>query len=536
MIRTVLITALLLIVAQPLRAHFLFIVPESGAPSAKVVFSEDLQNDEDVDISIVDSSKLFARDVEGKDAPVALEKADAKRGIKLTPDRTAVLYGTCEAGVMQRGDSPTFLLVYHPKTILGNAFNKKAALGDKAPAELIPVGKAGELRFQLVAGGKPVADSELTVILPDGEQKKAKTNADGQTEAFKAMGRYGVWARHFENASGERDGKKYEQIRHYPTLVVDVTDPATNPAKSTVKNTDLPTLAPMPEAASSFGAVACDGWLYVYGGHIVRTHYYSTAAVSRRFHRLNLKDGKTWEELPGGPGLQGMNLAACNGKIYRVGGMEPRNKPSEETDNHSVADCVCFDPAKGKWEAIAPLPDPRSSHDVAVVGEKLYVIGGWNMSGEEGEDWLPHMLVMDLAAEKPEWTKIEQPFQRRALIAAVNDGKIYAIGGFTEDETISLDVDIFDTNTGKWSSGPKLPGPEMNGFAPAACTVDGKVYVSVGNGHLYQLNEAAGRWDHVTSNTPRIVHRLAPHGSKILVLGGAAKGDNFDLIEVIEVK
>jgi N-acetylneuraminic acid mutarotase len=536
MTRIVIAIALMFGAVQPLRAHFLFIVPVPGDPVAQVVFSEDLSNDEDVDIAIVDSSKLFARDAQGKDASVELEKRESKRGVKLPPHRTTVLHGTCEAGVMQRGDSPTFLLVYHPKTILGDAFNKQASLGDKAPAELIPAGKAGALQFQLVAGGKPVADSELTVIMPDGQQKKAKTDANGQTEAFKPIGRYGIWARHFEKASGERDGKKFEQIRHYPTLVVNVTDGTEKPTASTRKKTDHATLAPMPEAASSFGAVASDGWLYVYGGHIVRTHNYSTEAVSRRFHRLNLADGKTWEELPGGPGLQGMNLAACNGKIYRVGGMEPRNKPGEETDNHSIADCVCFDPAKGKWEAIAPLPERRSSHDVAVIGQKLYVIGGWNMTGSEGEEWLSDMLVMDLAAAKPEWKKIEQPFQRRALIAAVDDGKIYVIGGFTEEETPSLDVDIYDTSTGKWSSGPKLPGPAMNGFAPAACTLDGKVYVSVGNGHLYQLNEAGNRWDHVTSNTPRIVHRLAPHESKILVLGGAAKGDNFDLIEVVDVK
>jgi uncharacterized GH25 family protein/outer membrane protein assembly factor BamB len=535
MLRAILSPAIIFAFASSVQAHFLFIVPKADAPAAHVVFSEDLQPDENVDIGIVDPAKLFARDSQSQDTPLTLEKADSERSVKLSASGAGVLHGTCEAGVMQRGDSPTFLLVYHPKTILGDAFSKQATLGEAAPVELIPLGKPGDLRFQLVAKGKPIANSELNVILPDGAQEKAKTNDKGETKSFAPMGRYGVWARHFESTAGEKDGKRYQQIRRYPTLVVDITE-KTKKQNTTAKKTDHPTLAPMPQAASSFGAVACDGWLYVYGGHVVRTHNYSTEAVSRRFHRLNLADGKTWEELAGGPGVQGMNLAAHNGKIYRVGGMEPRNKPGEDEDNHSLADVSCFDPAKGKWEALTPLPVPRSSHDVAVVDGKLYVIGGWNMTGDDGQDWLSNMLVLDLSAAKPEWKSIEQPFQRRALIAAVAEGKIYVMGGFTEEETPSLNVDIYDTRTGQWTIGPKLPGPPMNGFAPAACTLDGKVYVSVGDGNLLRLNEAAGRWDHVTKNTPRIVHRLAPHESKILVLGGAVKGDNFDLIEVVNIQ
>ncbi len=95
---------------------------------------------------------------------------------------------------------------------------------------------------------------------------------------------------------------------------------------------------PLPVAVSSFGAVAADGWLYVYGGHVAPVHTYSTEAVSNRLDRLNLNDHSAWEKLPGGRGLQGLNLAAHGGKIYRIGGMESRNKPGETVDNHSVAE------------------------------------------------------------------------------------------------------------------------------------------------------------------------------------------------------
>ena len=72
---------------------------------------------------------------------------------------------------------------------------------------------------------------------------------------------------------------------------------------------------PMPEAFSSFGAAVADGYVYVYGGHIAKTHTYSTEAVTGKFRRLHLtKAGAAWEELPTGPALQGLALVALVGE------------------------------------------------------------------------------------------------------------------------------------------------------------------------------------------------------------------------------
>ncbi len=99
-------------------------------------------------------------------------------------------------------------------------------------------------------------------------------------------------------------------------------------------------LPPMPAAVSSFGAAECDGYLYLYGGHAGKTHSYDTKSVLGTFHRLKLDGGTKWEELPGGPIAQGLNLAAHGGKVYRVGGMQPKNAPGEASDNHSLTDCA----------------------------------------------------------------------------------------------------------------------------------------------------------------------------------------------------
>src|SRR5690606_26337371 len=108
----------------------------------------------------------------------------------------------------------------------------------------------------------------------------------------------------------------------------------------------------------------------------------------------------------------------------------------------------------GQWQALPKLPTPRSSHDVAVVGDKLYVVGGWFMQGDDEHKWLNTVEVLDLASSDPAWTTIPQPFSRRALTVAVQGSKIYIVGGFDSEDEMHLDVDVFDTATNTWTKGP----------------------------------------------------------------------------------
>jgi N-acetylneuraminic acid mutarotase len=143
---------------------------------------------------------------------------------------------------------------------------------------------------------------------------------------------------------------------------------------------------------------------------------------------------------------------------------------------------------------------------------------------------------MDLKAENPQWQVLDQPFERRALIVAVHKDKIFVIGGFNENEEPIRRVEIYDPASNSWSQGPELPGKEINGFAPAACALNDRLYASVADGRLYRLNEENQSWEEIARTTPRIVHRLIPDGSRILVVGGANKGKNFDLIEVVDLQ
>jgi hypothetical protein len=293
----------------------------------------------------------------------------------------------------------------------------------------------------------------------------------------------------------------------------------------------------MPKAVASFGAVVCDGYLYVYGGHAGQTHSYDNQSVLGTFHRLKLAGGSRWEELPAGPIAQGMNLVTHAGKVYRVGGMQPRNAPGDPADNHSLADCARFDPAKKVWEPLPALPAGRSSHDVAVVGDKLVVVGGWQMTGKGGKSvWHDTALILDLGTADPKWEAVPQPFKRRALTATAAGTKVYVLGGLGAEGKAT---DVFDVATKTWSTAPALPleGKKAMSFSPAAATVGGRVVVSTAAGTVYRLTADGRTWEKVGQSAPRMVARLLPgDAGTALLVGGARMGEgNTAAVEVVRL-
>lgn len=526
--------ALLLGSALGASGHFVFIVPQAGGAKADVFLNEVLKPSDEVDVGMLGGANLTVRDVLGRETILTLVRGDRSYVISLPGSGTRLIHGAADLGVMQMGAATKpYLLVYYPRTIVGDPFHSQAVSAEGSPIEIIPLGEPGAMRLKVLAYGNPQAKSEVTIILPDGVQKKLTTDAAGVTDVLTQSGRYGAWARYWEPKRGERGGKPYAETRNYATLVFDVPGGAIAAATGAAIFPAASHFATLPEATSSFGAVVSDGWLYVYGGHTAATHSYSTEAVSGQFARLKLSGSSQWEQLPAGPAMQGMNLAAYEGKIYRIGGMSPRNKPGEPAATFSIADCARFNPATMKWEQLPSLPEPRSSHDFVVIGGKLIVTGGWTLKGPQPTEWLDTVEVLDLAVAHPAWSSLKQPFRRRALIAAAHSGKMYVMGGFDEGSTISQDVDIFDPLTSVWTKGPALPGDDSDGFAPAACEHDGSLYVSVADGALYRLTQS--KWEKSGKATPRIAHRIASDGKNILVIGGAGKGKNSDLIEAVAV-
>ena len=258
-------------------------------------------------------------------------------------------------------------------------------------------------------------------------------------------------------------------------------------------------LAPMPEAVTSFGAATADGWLYVFGGHKGERHDYSADQVSGSFHRLKLSEGKSWETLPAAAPSQGLPLVTHGGHVYRIGGMAARNAAGTKQDLFSTAHFESFDPRRGQWQPLTPLPAPRSSHDAVVVGDKLFVAGGWSLAGGTNKPvWPASALVLDLQHPDAGWREFPQPFQRRALALAAEGTRLYCIGGMNSDNQTTLAVDIYDIKTGQWSKGPELPPGKHKGFSCSAIAQDGRIYANAFQGDLLRLarDGGSGPFDH----------------------------------------
>jgi uncharacterized GH25 family protein len=218
--KAILAAVLGLACATAAAAHFVFVLPDAGGKGAKVVFSDELAPDEAVDVGKIAATELVVRDAMGKGRPVKMVKGDHAYTVKL--DGAAAVEGTTEYGVVAKGKGKPFLLRYHSRAVL-DPVAKLATTGKPPALEVVPSFHAGSLRFQVLAAGKPLARAQVTVIVPGAKEKrKVTTGETGLTEAFTEAGRFGVVAGHVEERAGTHDGKKYEEVRTYATLVVDV--------------------------------------------------------------------------------------------------------------------------------------------------------------------------------------------------------------------------------------------------------------------------------------------------------------------------
>jgi len=221
--------------AGPARAHFIFLIPSSDQKSAKMVFSDTLGPDEGVPITKAAKTKLFALDADGKTIDVKMTEQKHHYDVTVSGKSPFMIGGVCEYGVLNKKGDP-YLLMYYPKTVLVASVREDPTesawmnVGSKRlPLDIVKGGK-GEWQIKVLFKMKPLPGAEATVLfdaeaIPD---VSVKTDAAGEIDlasAMKAVGRkdlklIGIRVKHVENKSGEFDGKKYTEVRHYATIVV----------------------------------------------------------------------------------------------------------------------------------------------------------------------------------------------------------------------------------------------------------------------------------------------------------------------------
>jgi N-acetylneuraminic acid mutarotase/uncharacterized GH25 family protein len=567
--RLTILAAALLLGGATAQAHFLWIVPDA-APSDKrvhVYFSETAEPDDPPLLSRLNGLKLEQLTSDGKRHTLELKRdRDSLVAVPLDNAPAQSFGFTYTYGVHSR-EGESYLLIYHGRMYPASAANQwnSPPSNQRLPFELIPSLSQGKMTVRVLWKGQPLAAAEMKADPAGGESVEGQCNATGEFSLSASRpGVYAFRAKHVEPIAGARNGKKYSSTRHYSTLVVTV--PGKTADKSAVdasarqpanasRRMAMKSKHPVPVATShttsahhgslpdlpfgitSFGAALVGQDLYVCGGHAGPAHEYDRENHSDAMLKLDLRSPHRWDKLGTVPRLAGMAMVTHGGKIYRVGGFEARNAKGEPDDLHSVADFSRFDPATGRWEALTSLPQGRSSHEAVVVGNQLYVVGGWELRGSEPSFWHDTALQIDLSAKGATWAPIPAlPFRRRALSLGEYKGKLYAIGGMQEQGGATTTTYVFDPRSQNWSPGPKLPGEGVEGFGGTAVTCAGRLFATTYSGGINCLSEDGREWREVGRlSRPRFFQRMVPASdSSLIVLGGANMQEGKDLrVEVV---
>lgn len=137
-------------------AHFVFVVPAGEGVTAQVLLSETLQRDAQVDVNLIAGTTLSLRSPDAKDTPLALAAGDHAFTVALPGGARGVIHGLADLGLMKSaGSGPSYVLLYHSKTIVGDAFGPGARLPASEPVEIVPTGAAGAVRLLFLARSKP---------------------------------------------------------------------------------------------------------------------------------------------------------------------------------------------------------------------------------------------------------------------------------------------------------------------------------------------------------------------------------------------
>jgi N-acetylneuraminic acid mutarotase len=285
-------------------------------------------------------------------------------------------------------------------------------------------------------------------------------------------------------------------------------------------------LAPFPQPAEEISGAAAGGRMYVFAG---------LAPIWRPVGMVYEYDPRTdkWtKKRPMALPSHHVAFTEFRGKIYAFGGFVlPESGPPGWTPINNAWE---YDPEADTWQALASMPSKRGSSLAAVVGDRIYVIGGATTIPGSKETAVyptrPHMSVGTVEEYDPAsntWReRSAMPTPRNHAAIGVVNGKIYVIGGRVGAAFIGLASDIsvveeYDPATDQWS-GPRARMPIARS-AIGAGVDGGRIYVAGGeyqDPHMMATFRAVEAYD-PASNTwtempPMPVSR---HGLAVGVIG-----------------
>lgn len=222
-----------------------------------------------------------------------------------------------------------------------------------------------------------------------------------------------------------------------------------------------------------------DGKVYILGG--IKSANLTNDAIDNKVDIYDTAT-KTWSSGANLPSPYAYsNFALVGNKIYVMGG-----QLLEEDKNFS--DVYVYDIEKNIWDTAASMPESCSGASTVAIGDLIYVIDGYFTNSKR--------LIQIYNTKTNSWSTkaIPTSVQQQAHASChVYNGKIYIIGGeYWTTKTTSLNtVNIYDPSENFWSTGKEMP---VKPSGSASVIKEDKIYIMGGtyypsNGELSRLKD-----------------------------------------------
>jgi hypothetical protein len=272
---------------------------------------------------------------------------------------------------------------------------------------------------------------------------------------------------------------------------------------------------PLPREQDEIRATSGNGAVYL-GTGIALEHDNTGYLSVARMYALDSRGRYT--ELPDAPiRVDHPLLVAGGGFVYLVGGFSD-SVPTRRAWRYSVSE--------RRWSELAPMPTARGALGGAVIGDRLYAVGGTPSTSTETVVPQATMEILDLRTGR--WTAgPPMRFARHHAGAAALDGSLYVVGGRGRSDYSLGHAERFDPRSGRWETLPELP-QGSGGLAAAAA---GGELIAIGGGDdpekwvtgaTWAFDPDRDRWRRLPDLLQaRHGHGAAALGGRVYVFGGA---------------
>jgi N-acetylneuraminic acid mutarotase len=294
---------------------------------------------------------------------------------------------------------------------------------------------------------------------------------------------------------------------------------------------------PLPSPMLEPAAVVVDTRLYVFGGFVRGAHAYEFPALTR----VAIYDpaADAWSagvDLP--EAVTHANAVVVDGEVWSAGGFVG------DDPGAAVAAVRRFDTVNRRWRAGPPLPRPVAGGTLGLVGRTLHYVGGFDADRDTvvATHWALDVDGARADDGRARWLE-RAPLHvaRGHLASAVVGGRLFAIGGQVRHDTNPVDladVEAYDPETDAWTAVASLPTPRSH-FEASTFVDHGRIVVVGGRNNTASLfikgagladilvyDPSTDRWATCPGLPVGLTSPVAlPVGGTLVVTTGATFGD-----------